>query len=399
MLPNLDVLEFLGHGGMGAVYKGRQPLLDRLVAIKILRPDFRGNADLQARFVQEARTLARLRHPYIVTVFDIGKAGDFVYLVMEFVEGVTLRQRQSGQGITERDALDFVPQLTEALEHAHDLRVVHRDVKPENVLVDRMGRVRLVDFGLASLLGTEDQSANPGSQVVGTLGYMAPEQITALRDVDHRADIYSLGVVFYEMLTGRLPKTDRPLPSAIAGTDRRLDPVALRAIEPERENRYQQARDLRTDLLAITRTPQSTVRLEQEVIASPEEVFAAWTDPTKMGDWYAPTDEFSTPIAEVDLNIGGQYRIGMLPPGAADVRIVAGQYCRLEPPHCVSFTWAWQPPHTDVHETQVTIELQPRGRSTNVVLTHERFRDEHLRNEHAKGWSGCLSRLARKFKK
>jgi serine/threonine protein kinase len=396
-IPNLEVLELLGQGGMGVVYKGRQPLLDRLVAIKVLRPDFGTHDAFQGRFLNEARTLAKLMHPYIVTVFDFGKAGDLYYLVMEYVEGATLRQVRIERGLTERDALDFVPQITEALEHAHEAGVVHRDVKPDNVLVDRRGRVRLVDFGLASLFGPDAGRTPDDNQVAGTLGYMAPEQFVSPQTVDHRVDIYATGVVFYEMLTGQLPQGDYPSPSAKAGTDRRLDPIVLRAMERDRELRYQEARHLRTDLLRITRTPESIVRIEREVPAPVEQVFAAWTDPAEMTDWYAPTDEFRTPIAEVDLKPGGRYRIGMKPPNADHINIVAGEFCRVDAPHFVSFTWAWQPPHGDVHETQVTLEFESRGKSTNVVLTHERFRDEELRKRHAEGWTGCLGRLVRKF--
>ncbi len=154
-IPNLEVIELLGHGGMGVVYKGRQPLLDRLVAIKVLRPDFQTDDDFQERFLREARTLAKLRHPYIVTVYDIGKSDQLYYLVMEFVEGANLRQLLADGSITERDTLEFVPQITEALQHAHETGIVHRDIKPENVLIDPRGRVRLVDFGLATLFGPQ----------------------------------------------------------------------------------------------------------------------------------------------------------------------------------------------------------------------------------------------------
>src|SRR5262249_24136404 len=159
--PNLEVIELLGHGGMGVVYKGRQPFLDRLVAIKVIRPDLQTDAGFQERFLHEARTLAKLRHPYIVTVFDARGADGPYYLVMEYVEGASLRQLLDEGSIIERDALDFVPQITEALQHAHEAGVVHRDIKPENVLVDSKGRVRLVDFGLATLFGPAVPARGP----------------------------------------------------------------------------------------------------------------------------------------------------------------------------------------------------------------------------------------------
>ena len=151
--------------------------------------------------------------------------------------------------ITQRDALDFVPQITEALQHAHEAGVVHRDIKPENVLVDSLGRVRLVDFGLATILGPKPTTRTADDdRVVGTLRYMAPEQITMPQAVDHRADIYSTGVVFYEMLAHELPGTDRVPPSRKAATDPRLDPIVLRAIEIERDRRYQEAQLLHHDI-------------------------------------------------------------------------------------------------------------------------------------------------------
>jgi uncharacterized protein YndB with AHSA1/START domain/predicted Ser/Thr protein kinase len=397
-IPNLEVLELVGHGGMGAVYKGRQPLLDRIVAIKVLRPDLGATAEFQSRFLGEARTLAKLLHPYIVTVFDFGKSEDLYYLVMEYVEGATLRQLETDHKITERDALDYVPQITEALEHAHEAGVVHRDVKPENVVVDRRGRVRLVDFGLAALFGTGPAGTSSDSSIAGTPGYMAPEQFITPESVDHRADLYATGVVLYEMLTGRLPPGDRPAPSLVAGTDARLDPIVLRATERDRERRYQAARHLRTDLLDVTRTPATIVRLEREVAAPAEEVFRAWTDPAEMTEWFHPNDEYRTPIAEVDLKVGGRYRVGMLPPQAERPNIMSGQFCRIDAPHAVSFTWAWESSHTlDPRETQVTLEFQPRAKSTNVVLTHERFRDEEQRQRHEDGWTGCLGQLVRHF--
>jgi serine/threonine protein kinase len=397
--PSLEVLELLGHGGMGLVYKGRQPLLDRLVAIKVIRPDFQTDDAFQERFLREARTLAKLRHPFIVTVFDVSKAEGLYGLVMEYVEGPSLRQLLDRGSITERDVLDFVPQITEALQHAHEAGVVHRDIKPENVLVDSHGRVRLVDFGLATLFGPEAQRRiADDDRVVGTLRYMAPEQISMPQAVDHRADIYSTGVVFYEMLARELPGPDRVPPSRKAATDPRFDPIVLRALERERDRRYQEARLMHLDVTNLARTPESTIRLEKHIPAPPEQVFATWTNPDQMADWYAPSDDFGPTTGEVDPRVGGQYRIGMLLPGRTDPRFVSGQYCRVDPPRTLSFTWAWEPHQAGWQETQVTVEFHPRGGGTDLVLTHERFRDEPDKNAHAQGWQGCLNRLGRKFR-
>ena len=339
-IPNLEVVELLGQGGMGVVYKGRQPLLDRYVAIKVLRPDCQTDSDFQERFIREARMLAKLRHPYIVTVFDVGKSGQLYYLVMEFVEGASLRQLLVDRSISERDALEFVPQIAEALQHAHEAGVVHRDVKPENVLVDALGRVRLVDFGLATLFGPNVSRHPDDNRVAGTLGYMAPEQFTTPETVDHRADIFSTGVVFYEMLAGELPKADRLPPSRKAATDPRLDPIVLRALEQEPERRYQAARDLHAEITALARTPESTIRIEQRINAPAEQVFAAWIDPSSMANWYAPTDDFKPTQAEVDPQVGGRYRVAMYPPDREEPAVVIGQYCRIDPPRSLSFTWS-----------------------------------------------------------
>jgi uncharacterized protein YndB with AHSA1/START domain len=227
---------------------------------------------------------------------------------------------------------------------------------------------------------------------------MAPEQIAIPGDIDHRADIYSTGVVFHEMLTGELPGPRRQAPSSIAATNNRLDPIVLRAIDPDRERRYQQAQELNADLANVGRTDASTIRLQRTVVASPAEVFAAWTNPAVMVQWFAPSDDFATPIAEVDLQIAGKYRVGMLNPNGK-VHIVSGQFCRIEPPRTLSFTWAWDSPRRDAHETQVTLEFREHGDGTNLTFTHERFRDSALRDDHAKGWTGCLDRLVGKISK
>jgi serine/threonine protein kinase len=399
-LPNLEVLELLGSGGMGVVYKGRQPLLDRLVAIKVIRPDLKTDGAFQERFLREGRTLAKLRHPFIVTVFDIQRAGDLYCLVMEYVEGSNLRQLlQEGNGsITERRTLDYVPQITEALQHAHEAAVVHRDIKPENVLVDTRGRVRLVDFGLATLFGPSAPAGAPDDDsVAGTLRYMAPEQISTPQAVDHRADIYATGVVFYEMLSHELPGPERVPPSRKAGTDPRIDPIVMRAIEKDRDQRYQEARVMHLDLVRLARTPETTLRVEQYVTAPPEQVFAAWVDPRQMADWYAPTDQFGPTTGEVDPQVGGTYRIAMRPPGASEPHVLSGQYCTFDEPRSLSFTWAHEPLKPGWTETQVTLDFQPRGNGTNVVLTHERFRSEPDKRDHNNGWRGCLKRLSRKF--
>ena len=246
LFPQLEILECLGRGGMGAVYKARQPRLDRLVALKILSPEKQGNQKFAGRFEREARALAKLHHPNIVTVFDFGEAGGNFYLLMEFVDGLTLRQLFQARKLSPPEALAIVPKICEALQYAHEQGIVHRDIKPENILMDKDGGVKIADFGIAKILGDGGSDNLTAEQVIGTPHYMSPEQIERPQTVDHRADIYSLGVVFYEMLTGELPLGKFPLPSKKVHIDVRLDEIVLRALEKEPERRYQQASEVKT---------------------------------------------------------------------------------------------------------------------------------------------------------
>jgi predicted Ser/Thr protein kinase len=257
--PQLEILELLGQGGMGAVYKARQPGLDRTVALKILPPGLGADPTFAERFTREARSLARLSHPNIVAVYDFGQAGDLYYFVMEYVDGVSLRQMERKERLEPRQALDVVMQVCEALQFAHDVGIVHRDIKPENILIDTKGRVKIADFGLAKLLSRApaDFTLTQPQQVMGTPAYMAPEQIEHPADVDQRADIYSLGVVFYEMLTGELPLGRFQPPSQKVQVDVRLDEVVLKTLAKEPERRYQQASQVRTDVEHISRAPQA----------------------------------------------------------------------------------------------------------------------------------------------
>jgi predicted Ser/Thr protein kinase len=253
LFPQLEILGLLGHGGMGAVYQARQRGLNRLVALKLLPPQISTEPTFAERFAREARALARLSHPGVVTVIDLGQSGALYYFLMEFVDGVNLRQMLQAGRLAPRDALGLMLQICEALEYAHGEGVVHRDIKPENILVDKKGRVKIADFGLSKLLGAAgpDLPLTLSNQVMGTLYYMAPEQIDRPLAVDHRADLYSLGVVCYEMLTGELPLGRFELPSKKAAVDSRLDELVLRMLEQNPRRRCQQASEVRLQLEAI----------------------------------------------------------------------------------------------------------------------------------------------------
>ena len=290
LFPQLEILELIGKGGMGAVYKARQKQLDRVVALKILPPGIGHDAAFAERFAREAKALAKLNHPGIVTLYEFGAASGYqpstlnsqlFYFLMEFVDGVNLRQLLHAGRVSAREALAIVPQICDALQFAHDQGIVHRDIKPENILMDRRGRVKVADFGLAKIVGMERGSvsrSNDGNasatgqsksslvsaraaghrpalqeltdtgKVMGTPQYMSPEQFDAPGEVDHRADIYALGVVFYQMLTGELPGKKIEAPSKKVSIDVRLDEVVLRALEQKPERRYQHASVLKTEL-------------------------------------------------------------------------------------------------------------------------------------------------------
>jgi hypothetical protein len=238
---------------MGAVYRARQKDLDRQVALKVLPPEVGADPAFAERFLREARALAKLNHPHIVVVYDYGQAGEFYYFMMEYVEGTNLRHLMTSGRLPPTEALAIIPQICDALQFAHNQGVVHRDVKPENILVSKQGNVKIADFGLVKLLDAApaDYSLTGTQQVMGTLHYMAPEQVQHTHAVDHRADIYSLGVVFYEMLTGQLPIGRFDPPSSRADIDVRLDEIVLRSLESDPLRRYQQASHVRTDIESL----------------------------------------------------------------------------------------------------------------------------------------------------
>ena len=256
--PEMEILELIGAGGMGAVYKARQPQLDRFVALKILSHDLAGDPTFVERFNREARVLARLSHPNIVGIHDFGTAGPYCFLTMELVDGVNLRQAMQAGRFTPTEALAMVQHLCSALAYAHAEGILHRDIKPENILIDSKGRVKIADFGIAKLVGEDreqDFTLTLQGSVLGSPHYMAPEQIETPGDVDQRADIYSLGVVLYEMLTGGLPLGRFALPSEKAAMDARIDHIVMRTLEKEREARYQSAGEVGTEVEALGKTP------------------------------------------------------------------------------------------------------------------------------------------------
>ena len=259
--PQLEILELVGQGGMGAVYMARQKDLDRIVALKILPPDCGQGAEFAERFTREAKALAKLNHPGIVTIHDFGQTGGLYFFVMEFVDGINLRQLLEHSQVSPDEAMAIVAQICDALQYAHDHGIVHRDIKPENVLLDRLGRVKVADFGFAQIIGEAGQTPSSGileasttsppdgpSQPTIAKPCRSTEQLQTAGEIDHRADIYALGQVFYELLTGELPGEQLYPPSRKAPIEVRLDAVVLRALELKPDRRYQQVSVMRTHL-------------------------------------------------------------------------------------------------------------------------------------------------------
>ncbi len=268
---------------MGFVYRVRQKSLGRIVALKILDPQMGNPKTFAERFFREARALANLNHPNIVTIHDYGttstatdnscsiepgSSNEYHYLLMEYVDGVNLRQAMRVGRFTPQQALAMVPPICEALQFAHGRGIVHRDIKPENILLDRDGRIKLADFGIARMMHVVEAPAQTATTtlsqankseltqdvVLGTPSYMAPEQRTDPSSVDQRADIYSLGVVLYEMLTGEVPVQGMPLQHRLISVDIRIDEIVLRALEANPARRYACASDLTNAITAVTRS-------------------------------------------------------------------------------------------------------------------------------------------------
>ena len=258
LFPNYQVTEMIGRGGMGVVYKGKQTSLDRIVAIKLLPLEVSIDRDFGERFVREARTMAKMNHPNIVSVFDFGHTTEgHLYFVMEFVEGTTLHHLIKAVGLKPVQSLELIVNVCEALQYAHSEGVIHRDIKPANILVDTRGRVKVTDFGLARMdtaKTPEQWGQTMTGMVLGTPDYMSPEQKKGIR-VDHRADIYSMGVMLYEMLCGETPAGVFDPPSQRVDVDERIDQVVIRAMQQEPDRRFASSGEMKTAVENIRNTP------------------------------------------------------------------------------------------------------------------------------------------------
>ncbi|MGV3662831.1 MAG: protein kinase domain-containing protein [Prosthecobacter sp.] len=245
LIPAYKFLEYLDSGGMGAVYKAVQKSLNRTVAVKLLprvHLDKEGFAD---RFKREAHALAQLNHPHIIAVYDSGETRDGqMYYVMEFVAGMDLQHLLKRESPSPRRILQIISQVCDALQYAHERGIVHRDVKPANILIDERGNVKVADFGLAKIVGPQAVDYTATGTTLGTPDYIAPEAMEYGVKIDHRVDIYSLGVMIYEILTGHVPKGQWEPPSIRSGADKRIDALVSRAMQNDPDKRYQQVSDM-----------------------------------------------------------------------------------------------------------------------------------------------------------
>ena len=286
-----EVLGLLGAGGMGEVYRARDPRLGREVAVKVLPETVARDADRLLRFEREARAVAALNHPNVLTVYDVGTqpAGEgepaAPYVVTELLEGETLREHVSRHSPARQQLLSFAVQAAQGLDAAHAKGIVHRDLKPENLFVTTDGRVKVLDFGLAKLVGQEagasveatESSPTGAGQVLGTVGYMSPEQVRSL-PVDHRTDIFSLGVVLYELLAGKHPfrrettvgtltaileETPSELASLGRGIPPSLSGIVKRCLEKDRGQRFRSAHDLGLALESVLAAPTGSAALQE----------------------------------------------------------------------------------------------------------------------------------------
>ena len=264
-----EVLERIGTGGMAVVFKGRDHRLNRLVAIKILKDDLAKDAEFRRRFHDESQAVAMLSHPNIMAVYDVSRSEQAEYIVMELIDGITLKQymQRKGGPLSWKESLHFITQIMKALSHAHGRGIIHRDIKPQNIMVLRDGSIKVTDFGIARLASAAQSTLT--QEALGSVHYISPEQARGSR-IDGRSDIYSAGVVLYEMLTGRLPfEGDTPVSVAIQHINsiplppRELNPdipealetITMKAMAPRVENRYRSADDMLYDLEEFRKDP------------------------------------------------------------------------------------------------------------------------------------------------
>lgn len=288
-----EILEVIGTGGMAVVYKALCHRLNRLVAIKILKDEFSKDEDFHRRFHAESQAVAMLSHPNIVSVYDVSRSGDMDYIVMELIEGITMKQYLDKKGcLNWRETLHFSMQIAKALEHAHSRGIIHRDIKPHNIMILKDGSVKVADFGIARIASAQNTLTR---EALGSVHYISPEQAKGGR-VDNRTDIYSLGVVMYQMLTGRTPY-DGETPVAVAiqhingnllppsqlnsSIPKGLEQIILRAMAVNPDDRYSSATEMLRDMEEFRKNPAVVFGRNSQPAAAPGAVQAAQQRPVR----------------------------------------------------------------------------------------------------------------------
>jgi serine/threonine protein kinase/Tol biopolymer transport system component len=394
-LGHYRIVRRLGGGGMGEVFLAEDTQLGRRVAVKILPHRLTADSSLVARFRQEARAASALNHANIVTIYEVGESDGTHFIATEYVEGVTLRERMSRTALTISQALDIAAQIAAALSKAHGAGVVHRDIKPENVMVDEEGHAKVLDFGIAKLVAQSRESAteaptalkvetSPGA-VMGTAHYMSPEQTRALRDVDARTDVWSLGVVLYEMLAGRLPfegdtTSDVMVailnkePLSLARFNREvseaLELVVEKALEKNRDERYQTVKEMASDLRRIRQRFESgaSARVDDQTDAGAAEARATSLNAgAAQGTEGVRPDETAAPIhttssAEYIVTGIKRHKVGVMIAGLALIVIAGGTYAL--------YRYVFKPKPTPAHFERVKMtRITTEGNLQNVAVS------------------------------
>ena len=263
-----EIQDVIGVGGMAVVYKAYDNIDDRIVAVKVLKEEYLANEEFRRRFKNESKAIAVLSHPNIVKVYDVSFGDRLQYIVMEYIEGITLKEYIEKRGVIDwNEALFFIIQILRALQHAHDKGVVHRDVKPQNIMLLENGTIKVADFGIARFSHSESRTVT--EKAIGSVHYISPEQARGEK-TDEKADIYSVGVMFYEMLTGTLPfvgdsavsvalmqvNNEAALPRTInSDIPVGFEQITMKAMQKNTRDRYQSAAELLLDLEELKRNP------------------------------------------------------------------------------------------------------------------------------------------------
>ena len=278
ILPDYQVDRFIARGGMGAVYHAIDPRSDRSVAIKILPKEFGHNPKFRNAFRAEANAMGRLNHPNLVKILDFGAIDNTLYLVMEYVDGRTLYQKAHKRKVDMKEAAILVSEICRGLDHAHRSGIIHRDIKPANVLIDDEARPKVVDFGLSRPLN----DTHDGGKVYGSKGYTAPEVLRDPHGIDQRADIFSAGVMLYELLTGQLVPYPYMSASKLSDSLEAFDVIILKAIHPQRDFRYPHASEMADELDELVEKIEADELKNQEQLQKPRFLMVTAIQPSAL---------------------------------------------------------------------------------------------------------------------